>query len=104
MVFVADDLGAWLVAVLADAGRRQLATLVFGGEQQRALRRAATSAVQHTAQELRPDDSSQADGLALVISQVFGEQVRASPQAMRRCLRSFRRRSPGSWPCLMTRT
>ena len=82
MVFVADDFGAWLVAVLADAGRRQLATLVFGGEQQRALRRAATSAVQQTAQELRPDDSSQAVyGLALVISQVFGEQVPASPRA-----------------------
>ena len=27
MVFVADDLGAWLVGVLADAGRKKLTTL-----------------------------------------------------------------------------
>ena len=30
MVFVADDLGAWLVGLLADAGRRKLTTLVLG--------------------------------------------------------------------------
>jgi fructose/tagatose bisphosphate aldolase len=80
MVFVADDLGAWLVAVLAEAGRRRLAALVLGSEQERALRQVATSAVQLTAQELRPDDRTQADGLALIIGQVFGERP-ASPTA-----------------------
>lgn len=33
MVFVADDLGAWLVFILAEAGRKKLTTLVFGDEQ-----------------------------------------------------------------------
>ncbi len=79
MVFVADDLGAWLVAALADAGRRRLADWVLGSEQERALRQVATSAVQLTAEELRPGDSSQADELALVISQVFGQPVTAPP-------------------------
>jgi hypothetical protein len=30
VVFVADDLGAWLVAFLADAGRKKLTTLGAG--------------------------------------------------------------------------
>ena len=45
MVFVADDLGAWLVALLAEAGRKKLTTLILGDEQTRALRPAATEAV-----------------------------------------------------------
>ena len=39
MVFVADDLGAWLTGLLADAGRRKLTTVVLGTDQERALRR-----------------------------------------------------------------
>jgi hypothetical protein len=35
---VADDLGAWLVGLLADAGRKKLTALVMGGYQERALR------------------------------------------------------------------
>lgn len=54
MVFVADDLGAWLAGLLADAGRKKLTTLVLGSEQERALRQAATAAVQLTARELTP--------------------------------------------------
>jgi hypothetical protein len=72
MVFVADDLGAWLTALLADAGRRKLITLVLGTEQERALRSAATAAVQRTAEELYPGDGDQAQHMALVINQVFG--------------------------------
>jgi hypothetical protein len=34
MVFVADDLGAWLVGLLADAGRKKLTTLVLGTDQE----------------------------------------------------------------------
>ena len=45
MPFVADDLGAWLIALLADAGRKKLTTLVLGTDQERALRSAATAAV-----------------------------------------------------------
>jgi hypothetical protein len=32
MVFAADDLGAWLVAMLADAGRKKLVGLVLGSD------------------------------------------------------------------------
>ncbi len=41
MVFVVDDLAAWLIALLADAGRKKLTTLLLGDAQQRALQQAA---------------------------------------------------------------
>jgi orotate phosphoribosyltransferase len=72
MVFVADDLAAWLIGLLADAGRKKMTTLVLGSEQERALRSAATAAVKRTADELRPGDEEKAEQLALVISEVFG--------------------------------
>ena len=81
MVFVADDLGAWLVGLLADAGRKKLTALVLGSDQERALRQAATAAVQLTAHELCPQGDEQADELAMVISQVFSEPV---PDALSR--------------------
>ena len=81
MVFVADDLGAWLIAVLADAGRKKLTALVLGSDQERALRLAATVAVQRTAAELRPGDDEQAEELAMVVSEVFGEPVPRAPLA-----------------------
>jgi hypothetical protein len=34
MVFVADELGAWLVGLLADAGRKKLTTFVLGTDQE----------------------------------------------------------------------
>jgi len=36
VVFVADDLAAWLIGVLADAGRKKLTRLVLGSDQERA--------------------------------------------------------------------
>jgi tetratricopeptide (TPR) repeat protein len=81
VVFVADDLAAWLTGLLADAGRKKLTTLVLGTDQQRALRSAATVAVQRTAGELRPDDAEQAGNVALVVSQVFGEPAPGAPLA-----------------------
>lgn len=81
VVFVADDLAAWLTGLLADAGRKKLTTLVLGTDQERALRSAATVAVQRTAGELCPDDEEQAGNVALVISQVFGEPAPAAPLA-----------------------
>jgi hypothetical protein len=68
VVFVADDLGAWLAGLLADAGRKKLTAFVLGSDQERALRSAAAAAVQRTASELRPGD---AEHVAMVISQVF---------------------------------
>ena len=73
MVFVADDLAAWLIGLLADRGRRRLTTVLLGTEQERALRSAATTAVRQTARDLRPDDDERAEHVALVISQVFSE-------------------------------
>ena len=81
MVYGADDLGAWLVAALADAGRKRLATFVLGTDQERALRQAAAAAISLTADELFPDDYEQAGQLAMVISQVFSEPVPATLRA-----------------------
>ncbi len=75
MVFVADDLGMWLIATFADAGRRRLTTLVLGTDQERALRQTATIAVRLTAQDLYPDSNDQAEQLAMVINQVFSEPI-----------------------------
>jgi hypothetical protein len=45
VVFVADDLGAWLIGLLADAGRKKLTALILGSDQERALRQAAADAL-----------------------------------------------------------
>ena len=71
MVFVADDLVAWLIGRLADAGFKKLTTLVLGTEQQRALRQAAAAAVERTAEQLAPSGGEQAEQLARAIGKVF---------------------------------
>ena len=81
VVFVADDLGAWLISLLADAGRKKLTTVLVGTDQERALRSAATVAVRLTASQLREGDDQQAEQVALVISQVFGEPLLGSSLA-----------------------
>jgi hypothetical protein len=81
MAFVADDLTAWLVGLLADRSRRRLSTLVLGTDQERALRSAATAAVEQVSREVRPGDDEQAEHVALVISEVFREPAAASPLA-----------------------
>jgi hypothetical protein len=72
MVFLADDFTAWLVAIMADAGRRKLSQ-VFNGtdEQGKALRSAAAAAIKATACELRPGDEMAAENLARVIDELF---------------------------------
>ncbi len=75
VVYVADDISAWLISLLADAGRKKLTTVLSGTDQERALRSAATAAVQLTAEELCQGDAEQAEHVALVISQVFSEPV-----------------------------
>ena len=65
-----------------EEGRKKLTTLVFGSEQERALRSAATAAVQRSVEELRPDEAEQAElRHRLVINQVFGEPVPGEPLA-----------------------
>ena len=71
MAFVADDLGAWLVGVLADAGRRKLVAFVLGDEQVRALHQACRAALTATAAGLRPGDAAAADEVAMVVGEVF---------------------------------
>ena len=71
VAFVADDLGAWLVGLLADAGRRKLVALVLGDEQVRALHQACRAALAATAAELRPGDAAAADEVAMVVGEVF---------------------------------
>ncbi len=80
MVFVADDLGAWLVGLLADAGRKKLIALVLGSDQERALRKAAAAAVQEAAADMSTS-VEHAGQLAMVISEVFREPVPGTPLA-----------------------
>jgi Tetratricopeptide repeat len=75
MVFVADDLGAWLVGLLADASLKKLITLVLGSDQERALRQAAKAAVERTAEQLAPSDDEQAQQLATAVGKVFRDLV-----------------------------
>ena len=91
MVFIADDLGAWLVGLLADAGRRKLTNWVLGSDQERALRQAATAAVARIAADLRPDDTAQAEQVAMVVSQVFSEPTQTvMPDRASTLLEAFR--------------
>jgi uncharacterized protein YidB (DUF937 family) len=81
VVFVVDDLAAWLVGLLADAGRKKLTTMVLGDEQERALQQAAIAAVRDTADELSPSDGQRAGQIAMVISEVFRAPVPDAPLA-----------------------
>ena len=81
MVFVADDLAAWLVFIIAEAGRKKLTSLVLGSEQERALRPAATAAVQLTAAELCPGDDMRAEEMAIMVGQLFKTPVPGAPLA-----------------------
>jgi hypothetical protein len=75
MVFGADDVGAWLVAVLGDAGRRKVTEFVLGSDQERALGRVAKAALQAMAREASGGDEAQAQNLALVVGEVFAAAV-----------------------------
>jgi len=91
VVFVADDLGAWLVGFLAETGRKKLTALVLGTGQERALQSTATAAVRLTAEQLCPDDAQHAEQVALVISQVFRQPVPAeSPTGRETVLEALR--------------
>ena len=71
MAFVVDDLVAWLIGLLADAGRRNLVAFVLGDEQERALRQVCMAALTATANDLRPGDPTEAEQVAMVIGEVF---------------------------------
>ena len=70
MVFVVDDLLAWLVGLVADAGRKKLITRVLGTDQARALRPAVEAAVEAAAAQLAPS-GEQFEQLVMVIGEVF---------------------------------
>jgi hypothetical protein len=69
-MFVVDDLLAWLVGLVADAGRKKLVTLVLGSDQERALRSAVKAAVESTAAQMA-SSAEQADQLATAVGEVF---------------------------------
>jgi hypothetical protein len=69
-VFVVDDLLAWLVGLVADAGRKKLITRVLGTDQVRALRPAVEAAVTATAAELA-SSGGQGDQLAIAVGELF---------------------------------
>jgi hypothetical protein len=77
MVLVGDDLTAWLVALLADAGRKRLTSWLLGTDQERALRQAAAAAIDLTAAKLWPEGGAHAEELAMVIGQVFSRPLQA---------------------------
>ena len=86
MVFVADDLGAWLVGLLADAARRRLTTWVLGSDQERALRQAANAAVQQTLDQFSPAGDEQARQLTTAIRKALKKPEMAAPQTGQRTL------------------
>jgi len=69
-MFVVDDLLGWLVGLVADVGRKKLVTLLWGTDQERALRSAVEVAVGATAGQLVPS-AEQADQLAMAVGEVF---------------------------------
>jgi hypothetical protein len=71
MAMIGDDLAAWLVALLADAGRKKLTAIFLGGEQERALAKAADAAIRAAAAELRPGGGGATEELAQVVGHVF---------------------------------
>ena len=75
MVFIADDLAAWLTGLLADAGRKRLTSMVLGTELDRALASAAGAAIRLTGDQLCPGDNQRAEQVAMVISEVFKRPV-----------------------------
>jgi Tetratricopeptide repeat len=86
VVFVVDDLGAWLVGLLADASLKKLTTLVLGSDQERALRQAAKAAVERTAEQLAPSDGEQAQQLATAIGDAFSDPAPDAAVARRATL------------------
>jgi hypothetical protein len=72
VAFIADDFGAWLVALLADAGRRRVTAWFVGSDEERALQSAVAAAIRLTAFEFCPDSSQRSEELAMVIGQVVG--------------------------------
>ena len=80
VVFVADDLGAWLVGLLADAALRRLTTWVLGSDQERALRQAANAAFQQTLDQFSPAGDEQARQLTTAIREAFKKPEMAAPQ------------------------
>ena len=81
MVFIADDLGAWLVALVADAARKRLITWVLGSDQERALRQAANAAVQQTLDQFSPaGDEQRARQLTTAIKKALEQPELAAPR------------------------
>jgi uncharacterized protein YidB (DUF937 family) len=85
--FVVDDLAAWLVGALADAGVKKLTVLLFGSEQERALRDAATAAAEQSVRDLHLSGDYQETGrMAAAIKKALGKPTLIEPSAGQRTL------------------
>lgn len=56
MDFVTGVFATWLLEQLADAGRKRLVTFLLGDEQERAVRTAAATAIELTAEAFYPGE------------------------------------------------
>jgi hypothetical protein len=81
MDFVTGMFATWLLEQLADAGRSRLTRFLLGDELERALRSAANEAIRLTVEDLRPWGGPEAEQLAMVIDQVFGDSPPVAPMA-----------------------
>jgi hypothetical protein len=73
--FVTGVFATWLLEQLADAGRKRLVTFLLGDEQERAVRVAASRAIELTAEAFYTGGDPRAEHLAMVIDQVFGDPL-----------------------------
>jgi hypothetical protein len=92
-MFVVDDLLGWLVGLVADAGRKKLVTLLWGTDQERALRSAVEVAVGATAGQLVPS-AERADQLAMGSVRSSMARRRWRWPGRGRCWKRCRRASP----------
>jgi tetratricopeptide (TPR) repeat protein len=84
MVVGADDVGAWLVAVLGDAARRKVTELVLGSDLERALSQAARGAVRAMAAEAGGGDADRSAEVGRVVGEVFAAAVPGAALLARR--------------------
>jgi tetratricopeptide (TPR) repeat protein len=75
MDFVAQAFASWLVGVVADFGRVRLSRLIFGTDQERALRHAGTVVVWRISVDLHEGDEKRAEHLATVLDRLFESSV-----------------------------
>ena len=91
-MFVADDLGGWLIGLVADAARKKL---IRGDELDRALRASAATAIKRTGAELSPTNLSKRQQSS---TRCFTARPEPCQSGKRQCSGACRQGSPVAWP------